>query len=267
MSERIKEVFDRLRRSGEKALVAFVTAGDPDLEATEEIIAEMERRGVDIVELGVPFSDPMADGPTIQASSERALRRGTTLRDVLGLVARVRKKSGIPIVLFGYYNPVFVYGPANFARHAARAGVDGVLVVDLPPEEADELTTELDRVGIDFISLLAPTSDERRIALVASRASGFIYYVSLTGVTGARKKLSTAVSGAVRRIKAVTDLPVCVGFGVSTPEQAGAVGRSADGVVVGSAIIDIIAACGEREEIAGRVGDFVGELKAALAGR
>ncbi len=259
---RLTTLFHKLRDKGEKALVAFITAGDPDLESTEVLVEGLARGGADIVELGVPFSDPMADGPTIQASSERALESGTTLPKVLNLVKKLRNKGvDIPIVLFGYYNPVFVYGHKRFARDAERAGVDGVLIVDLPPEEAGELAEELKKRGIEFVYLLTPTSDERRIRLVVQRAGGFIYYVSVTGVTGARKKLPSEIRDHVRRIKQFTALPVCVGFGISTPEQARRVSQWADGVVVGSAIVDIIARNTGSKRLADRVVRFVKSLK------
>ncbi len=263
---RLTEAFERLREKGEKALVTFITAGDPDLETTARLIPELERSGADIIELGIPFSDPMADGPTIQAASERALKSGTTLAKVLRLVRDVRKKSSIPIVLFGYYNPVFSYGLERFAADAARAGCDGVLIVDLPPEESEELKRELDRVGLDLVHLLTPTSDEQRMTLVARKASGFIYYVSVTGVTGARKKLAASIRDAVKRVRRHTSLPVGVGFGISTPEQARNVSRFADGVIVGSAIVDIIARNAGSKDLVGKVGRFVSGLKRGMRG-
>ncbi|MFQ5465303.1 MAG: tryptophan synthase subunit alpha [Thermodesulfobacteriota bacterium] len=263
---RITAKFTGLKEKGEKALVAFITAGDPDIETTESLIVELEGAGADIIELGIPFSDPMADGPTIQASSERALARGVTLKDVLALVERARKKTDIPIVLFGYYNPIFAFGLRRFARAARAAGADGVLVVDLPPEEADELKCELDSVGLDMIFLLTPTSDSRRMRLAAQKGSGFVYYVSLTGVTGARKKLSADIPGYVKRIRRFTDLPVGVGFGISTPEQAARVGRSADGVIVGSAIVNVIARGSGGKNLVADVAEFVASLKKGLTG-
>ncbi len=259
---RLAELFRKLKNRGEKALVTFITAGDPDIEVTEDLVEGLARGGADIVELGVPFSDPMADGPTIQASSERALESGTTLPKVLKLVKRLRKRGlDVPIVLFGYYNPVFVYGHERFARDARQAGVDGVLIVDLPPEEATELAGELKKVGIEFVYLLTPTSDERRIGLVARKAGGFIYYVSVTGVTGARKKVAGQIKDQVKRIKQFTELPVCVGFGISTPEQARKISRWADGVVVGSAIVDIIGRNRGSKGLVEKVKGFVRSIK------
>ncbi len=203
----------------------------------------------------------MADGPTIQASSERALKKDVHLDGVLGLVRDIRKKSEVPIVLFGYYNPIFTYGLKKFAKDVNAAGADGVLVVDLPAEECDELKNELDKNFIDFIFLLTPTSDDKRIKLVASKASGFIYFVSVTGVTGARKSLSSDIPRFVRRVRRHTKLPIGVGFGISTPAQAREVARSADGAVVGSAIINIIADNGKSGKLLTKVGSFVSALK------
>src|SRR3972149_414840 len=239
--KRIEALFKRLKTEKKKALITFVTAGDPDLPTSKKIIRQLERSGADLIELGIPFSDPMADGPTIQASSERALKKDVHLDGVLGLVRDIRKKSEVPIVLFGYYNPIFTYGLKKFTKDVKAAGADGVLVVDLPAEECDELKSELDRNGVDFIFLLTPTSDDRRIKLVASKASGFIYFVSVTGVTGARKSLSSDIPKYVRGIRRHTKLPIGVGFGVSTPAQAKEVAKCADGAVVGSAGINIIA--------------------------
>ncbi len=263
---RLKEVFARLKENGDKALIAFITAGDPDLKTTEKTIYELEKSGVDIIELGIPFSDPMADGPTIQASSERALKAGTTPAGVFKLVAEVRKKTSIPIVLFGYYNPVFAYGPEKFAREMARAGADGVLVVDLPPEESGEFKTELKKHGLDLIYLLTPTSDDSRMKIVSEDASGFVYYVSVAGVTGARKSLAnTSIDKAVKHVRRFTDLPVGVGFGISTPRQARLACRAADGIIVGSAIVNIMAKNQKnKKSIPGKVGDFTATLKRAI---
>lgn len=263
---RITRVFSELGAKGEKALITFITAGDPDIKATHDLILALEAAGADIIELGIPFSDPMADGPTIQASSERALAGGTTLQDVIDLVAEVRKTSEIPIVLFGYYNPIFQYGHKKFAKAAAGAGVDGLLIVDLPAEEAGDLKAELDRVGCDFIFLLTPTSNDSRISVTVNKASGFVYFVSVTGVTGARKTVSRNVMGYVRKIRKFTNLPIGVGFGISTPEQAKEVAAFADGVVVGSALVNIIASS-ERDALLKNVSAFVAALKAGMRRR
>ncbi len=263
---RIEGIYDELKKKNEKALITFITAGDPSIEVTEKLIFKMEASGADIIELGIPFSDPMADGPTIQASSERALLKGVHIREVLGLVKNVRKKSNIPIILFGYYNPVFAYGLGKFARDAKRAGVDGVLIVDLPPEEAGALLAELRGVGLALVFLLTPVSDEKRMRLVAKDGSGFIYFVSLTGVTGARVKMKAHVAGHIKELRKFTKLPVGVGFGVSSPKQAKDIGAHADGVIVGSAIINIMAKKGPAKSRVAEVGRFVASLKDALRG-
>jgi len=234
---RISQKFAELARKRRKALVTFITAGDPDLAVTEELIPLLEKAGADILELGVPFSDPMADGPTIQKASERALAGGTTLPKILSMVKSVRSVSQIPIILMGYFNPVLQYGPERFAADAAAAGVDGVLLVDLPPEEATAFKNAAARQGVDVIFLLAPTSDTERVAKVAELGSGFVYYVSVTGVTGARESVASSVFSQVQAIKKRVNLPVAVGFGISDPLQAAQVATAADGVVVGSALV------------------------------
>lgn len=264
---RVETAFERLKEKGEKALITFITAGDPDLPTTKELIFTLEKSGADIIELGIPFSDPAADGPTIQLSSERAVKKGVHLNDVLGLVKEVRETSEVPIVLFGYYNPVFSFGLKKFAKSARAAGADGVLIVDLPPEEADELKTELDQVGMDLIFLLTPTSDEGRMRLVSGKASGFIYFVSVTGVTGARTELSERLPSFVKKVRRFTDVPVGVGFGISTPEQAKEVSAYSDGVIVGSAIINIIAKNAGSKDLLKKVGSFVSALKGAISPR
>lgn len=262
-TNRIAGLFERLKREKKKGFIAFVTAGDPDIRTTKKIILELEKSGADMIELGVPFSDPMADGPTIQASYERAVKGGVHLQDVLGLICEVRKESRIPLVVFGYYNPVFNYGLKRFAREAAAAGADGVLIVDLPPEEADDLKTELDRVSVDLIFLLTPTSDEKRMRLVASKASGFVYFVSVTGVTGARSAVASDLHRNLRRVRKYTRLPLGVGFGISTPEQAKEVCRSADAAVVGSALVNIISK-NRGKRLLAELGSFVTGLKKGL---
>ena len=257
---RIADRFAELKTKGEKGLVTFITAGDPDLDTTGELILEMEKAGADIIELGVPFSDPMADGPTIQLSSERALAAGTTLAGILALVKSVRSKSAIPIVLMGYYNPVFVYGVEQFVADAVAAGVDGVLLVDLPPEESAHFKKLADAGGLDLICLLTPTSDAERIGLVAGNGRGFLYYVSVTGVTGARSAVAADLAQALDRIRQQSSLPVAVGFGVSDAGQVEQIAGFADGVVVGSAIVKLF----ERYsgvELKRAVGDFVASLK------
>ncbi|MGW8312409.1 MAG: tryptophan synthase subunit alpha [Desulfuromonadales bacterium] len=260
----IKNALGALKDRGEEALVTFITAGDPDLATSEQIIHVLVESGVDLIELGFPFSDPMADGPTIQMASERSLAAGTTLRGVIEMVARVRRHSNVPIVLMGYYNPVFCYGLENFARDAAAAGVDGLLLVDLPPEEAGELHPYLKTAGIDLITLLAPTSDAVRSARLAAAAEGFLYYVSMTGVTGSKQVDAGAISAAVNDLRGQSPVPVAVGFGVSTPEDARAVARIADAVVVGSALVKLIDQWNGSPKLLDEVRSFVGRLKQAI---
>lgn len=261
---RIALTFDTLRQRGEKGLITFLTAGDPDLATSERLIHALVEAGVDLVELGFPFSDPMADGPTIQAASERALAAGTTLRGILDMVARVRQHTNVPIVLMGYYNPVFRYGAEAFARDAAAAGVDGLLLVDLPPEEAGELHPRLRAAGIDLITLLAPTTPDARMARLAGEAEGFLYYVSMTGVTGTQKVDAAAIAGAVAAVRAKSRVPVAVGFGVATPEDARAVAGFADAVVVGSALVQVIATHGRAPGLIEEVQRFARALKSGV---
>lgn len=261
---RIAQAFEALHHRGEKALVTFLTAGDPDLATSERVIHALVEAGVDLLELGFPFSDPMADGPTIQAASERALASGTTLRGVLDLVARVRQHTNVPIVLMGYYNPVFRYGTEAFARDAAAAGVDGLLLVDLPPEESGELHPWLRAAGIDLITLLAPTTPEARMVRLAGAAEGFLYYVSMTGVTGTQKVDAAAIADAVARVRRESRVPVAVGFGVATPDDARAVAAFADAVVVGSALVQVIATHGHSPELLEEVQVFARSLKKAI---
>lgn len=260
----ITNTLNAVKERGDKALITFVTAGDPDLATSEKIVHALIEAGVDLIELGFPFSDPMADGPTIQLASERALAAGATLRGVLDLVANVRVHSNTPIVLMGYYNPVFSYGVEKFARDAAEAGVDGLLLVDLPPEEAGELHPLLKEAGIDLITLLAPTTGEERKARLAAEGEGFLYYVSMTGVTGSQQVDADAISGAVSDLKTKSKVPVAVGFGVSTPQDASAVAEVADAVVVGSALVKLIAEYADSPKLLEEVKRFAGQLKAAI---
>lgn len=260
---RLAACFNTLLNQHSKALVTFITAGDPDLAATEEMIYLLEDAGADIIELGVPFSDPMADGPTIQLSSERALASETTLHGILEVVKKVRTRSRIPIILMGYLNPVHAYGYDNFCRDAAEAGVDGVLLVDMPPEESHDLAVPARRNGLDVIYLLTPTSDAARIAAVERLGSGFVYYVTVTGVTGARTTVSGTLSQELFRVKQSVSLPVMAGFGISTPEQAVEVGGLADGIVVGSAIVKLFEQY-RGEELKQQLRQFVTLLKDAI---
>ncbi|MDB5101521.1 MAG: tryptophan synthase alpha chain [Cyanobacteria bacterium RYN_339] len=235
---RITACFQRLASQGEKALVAYVTAGDPTLDQSYGVVEAVLAGGADVLELGVPFSDPTADGPVIERAAVRSLKGGTTVEGVLGLVRRLRAAGhGQPVVLFGYYNPFLQYGLEKLAADAADAGADGFLVVDLPPEHSAAMHDAVKGQGLDLIYLLTPTSDQERIDAVKAVAGGFVYYVSRTGVTGSAAPEVAAVGAQVARIKAAIPLPVCVGFGISTPEQVAAIGADADGVVVGSALV------------------------------
>lgn len=234
---RIGERLGRLREQGRKAFVAFVTAGDPSLERTVEVAVELENAGVDVLELGVPFSDPLADGPVIQRASERALQRGTTLARVLEAVRAIRKRSGLPLLLFSYCNPILRFGAERLAGEAQQAGVDGVLLTDLPPEEADAWIAAARRRDLDTVFLAAPTSPDERLRRIAAASTGFVYAVSRTGVTGERQALSDDARPLLARLKTLTDEPVALGFGISTPEQAREAAELADGVVVGSALV------------------------------
>ena len=260
----IEATLTALKREGQTALVPFLTAGDPNLAITEELIHALVEAGADLIELGMPFSDPMADGPTIQAASERALLAGTTLHGVLELVTRVRQRTNIPIILMGYYNPVFRFGPAAFATAAAAAGVDGLLLVDVPAEEADEIQAELKHNDIDLISLLAPTTPPERMHRLAAAGEGYLYYVSMTGVTGTQRVDAAAIAGEVRKIKEHSPVPVAVGFGITTPADAAAVAQFADAVVVGSALVKIIAAHGTGQALLPEVQTFIRALKEGM---
>lgn len=262
---RISEVFAKLKEKREAALVPFLTAGDPDIGTTYALVCEMVRRGADMIELGVPFSDPMADGPVLQRAAERALENGTSLSQIFDLVARLRRTVGIPIVLFGYYNPIWRYGIGRFVEDAKDAGVDGVLCVDLPPEEAGEFKTETDRLDLDLIFLIAPTTPVERIATVLSEARGFVYYVAVSGVTGTRQSMPDDMSRMVSRIRSISSVPVGVGFGISRPEHATQVGRVADAAIVGSAVSIIIENLRGEASLVEEVGEFISQLKLGLS--
>jgi tryptophan synthase alpha chain len=259
---RIARKFAELRARNEAALVPFIVAGDPNLDATRGLVRELEARGADLIELGVPFSDPAADGPANQRAIARGLASGASLAAILATVGEIRRESEIPIVLFGYYNPILHYGCERLCADAARAGVDALLVVDLPPEEARELAVPARANGLDLIYLLAPTTPVERAREIARAGSGFLYYVSVTGVTGARASLAADLEGRVRELRGLTELPIGVGFGISTPEQAASVAGFADAVVVGSAISLIIERAGAGLNAA--VGELVGAMKAAM---
>lgn len=258
---RIKRKFRSLRDKGEKAVIVYLTAGDPSLERTKEIILGLDAAGVDILEIGVPFSDPTADGPIIQAASQRALQNGATLSGILDMIESLREVSEIPIVLFGYYNPIFIYGNERFAKRAKEAGVDGILVVDLPPEESTDLRRYTDRSGIDFISLIAPTTSTERIRKISRDATGFLYCISITGVTGTARPQVVDIKRDVERIRKITALPLAVGFGISTPQQAGEIAPYVDGIVIGSAFVRLIEENRDRVDMIHIVSDYVRKMK------
>lgn len=237
----ISQVYKNLKASGRKALIPYIMAGDPNLSATKKYIAVLEEAGADIIELGVPFSDPLADGPTIQRSAERAIRKKVTLRKVLRLVSEIRKSTDIPIILMTYYNPVFKFGTRAFVKAAVKAGVNGMIVPDLIPDEADDYIKEARKYKLDTIFLLAPTSTLDRIRKVINASTGFIYYVSITGTTGARLSINKKMKSTLESIKRITNKPIAVGFGISSPKEASSVSVLADGVIVGSAIVKLIA--------------------------
>ncbi len=253
----ISKVFNDLKLSGRKALIPYIMAGDPSLSATKKHISSLEEAGADIIELGVPFSDPLADGPTIQRAAERAMKKNATLRKVLRLVSEVRKNSSIPIILMTYYNPVFKFGVKAFIKAAAKAGVSGMIVPDLIPDEAEDYIKEAREHKLDTIFLLAPTSTHSRIHKVAGASTGFIYYVSITGITGSKLSIGQHMKSTLRSIKKVSNKPVAVGFGISTPEEASSMSKLADGVIVGSAIVKLIA---EGKDIK----SFVRKLRKAI---
>ena len=269
---RIEKRFAALKAEGRSALVTFVTAGDPDQKTAREIVLGLPAAGADMIELGMPFSDPMADGPSVQASSLRALKAGATLANTLELVAAFRAEDqDTPIILMGYYNPIYVYGVNVFLTDAKAAGIDGLIIVDLPPEEDSELCKPAIDAGIRWIRLATPTTDDKRLPKVLNNASGFIYYVSILGVTGSASTSEDATRKAVMRLKSHTDLPVAVGFGIKTPEMAATIAKSADAAVVGSAIVDRVLegldADGKlRPDTARNVLSFVSELAAGVRG-
>jgi len=257
---RIGQRFEDLRKTGRTGFVAYITAGDPDLNTTHQVVLELDRRGVDVLELGVPFSDPLADGPVIQEASQRALAAGATLEGVLSMVADVRTETEIPIVLFTYYNPIHRYGVERFVKRAADVGVDGVLMLDLPPEEGSDYKAQMDVHGLDTIFLVTPTTRDDRMKLIASHTRGFVYYVSRTGVTGERDSLADEIQSKVSAICQHTDMPIAVGFGISTPEHVSEIARYADAVVVGSAIVRRVGEYQHDADLVAKVGAFVGSL-------
>ena len=268
---RIETVFARANDQGRGTLGVFVTAGDPDLKTSGRILDAVVAGGADIIEFGMPFSDPMADGPAIQASSLRALRGGMTLKKTLAMAKAFRERHAeTPLILMGYYNPIYIYGAQKFLDEAAAIGVDGLIIVDLPPEEDKELCLPAKRAGLSFIRLVTPTSDEARLPKVLAEASGFVYYVSITGITGTKSAAGASIADAYNRIKSVTNLPVVTGFGIRTPEAAGEAATLSDGAVVGSAVVDIIANNlsddgSTHDEIVQKIAAFVGDLTKGVA--
>ncbi len=264
MSDRLERRFEELATAGRSGLVTFVTAGDPDIETSARLLSDLPGAGADVIELGMPFSDPMADGPAIQAASVRALASGMTLAKTIDLVRSFRcTDDTTPLVLMGYFNPILAYGTARFLVDAAGAGVDGLIVVDLPAEEDAELCLPARAQGIHFIRLATPTTDRARLPVVLANSSGFLYYVSITGITGAAAPVADTVGAAVARIRAHTKLPIAVGFGIREPQQAASIARIADAVVVGSALVDLVAQ--HRADGATAVVSAVTEATAALA--
>ena len=272
MTGRIETIFANAKAAGRGTLGVFVTAGDPNAATTPALLDALVGAGVDFIELGMPFSDPMADGPAIQAASLRALKGGMTLAGTLQIAADFRKRHpDTPLILMGYYNPIYIYGNDRFIADAVTAGVDGLIIVDLPPEEDTELCLPAKKAGLKFIRLVTPTSDETRLPTILTEASGFVYYVSVLGITGTKSAAGDSISAAYQQIRSQTDLPIVAGFGIRTPAQAAKAATHTDGAVVGSAVVDIIATNltdtpqnGIKNEIVQKVATFVGELASAI---
>lgn len=261
MKNRIDNMFAELK--GSKALITFITAGDPDLDTTEELVLEMERRGANLVELGIPFTDPMAEGPVIQAANLRALKNDVSIPRIMELVQRLRTKTQIPIVYLMYYNSIIHYGVERFFIECGKSGVDGVIIPDLPFEESDEVTPYTEVNNVHYITMVSPTS-EKRIRRITAEANGFLYCVSSLGVTGTREKISTNLKAFLQDVSKYSNLPKCIGFGISSPEQAAQVQQYCDGVIVGSAIVKLIAAAAIGKDAVTAVGDFTEQLKSAI---
>ena len=262
---RITNCFKKIKNEKRKALVVFITAGDPDLEETKSILDVIDDSGADIIELGVPFSDPLADGPIIQAASLRSLKSGTTLKKIISLVQEIRKTRDLPIVLMTSFNPVFVYGEQQFVEDAVFVGVDGVIIPDLPPEEAAEFSVYAEKKGLDVIHLLAPTSPDERIRMVAKKGRGFIYYISLTGTTGVRVQLAEGLGDKVASIKQSSDIPVLIGFGISNPDLAREATKFSDGVIVGSAVVKLIESNSDPIQRNKKLTEFISSIKQAIS--
>jgi len=262
---RIEQKFQELRQKNQAALILYLTAGDPGLKKTEQLIPALAQAGADIIELGVPFTDPTADGPTIQAAAGRALKKAFSLDELFAMVERVRQKTQVPLLLFSYYNPLFKYGEEKAASVGQESGIDGMLVVDLPPEESAGLRAHCRNYGLSLVHLATPVSDAQRLKLVAASSSGFVYYVSVTGITGARAHLPKDIKSHILELKKISNLPVAVGFGISRPEQAAQIAGVADGVVVGSALVSVIEKYGASPELIPRVQKFCKAFKSAMA--
>ncbi|ADD02680.1 tryptophan synthase, alpha subunit [Thermoanaerobacter italicus Ab9] len=260
---RIDKKFEDLKKEGRKALITFITAGDPDIETTYDIVLALEEGGADIIELGIPYSDPLADGPTIQASSQRALNKGIKIPDIMKIVEKIRLKSDIPLVYLVYYNSIFKYGIQKFLEESKKAGVDGLIIPDLPLEERKDILEEADKYGIYLIPLVAPTSKER-IKLITENGKGFVYCVSITGVTGARENIETDIEEYMKTVSQYTNMPKAIGFGISTPEMAKKLKDFSDGIIVGSAIVERIAKGYNKSEILKEVKSFISSLKEVL---
>lgn len=264
MMNRIQSMFSDLKKRGETALIPFITAGDPDVETSEALVVEMAENGADLIELGLPFSDPLADGPTIQAASQRALAAGMNTKKFFDLVKRIRKRCQTPLVLMGYYNPIYKYGLERFAADAAKAGIDGTIIPDLPLEESGPWMKAAKKAGLANIFLIAPNTPPERIEKIGKASQGFLYYVSVTGITGARSDLPPQLSKGLKTAKRLVDIPLAVGFGISRPEQVAMLSKFADGIIVGSAIVKIVEKYGNNTQKAvERVGAFVKGLKEA----
>ncbi len=261
---RIDQTFERLKKQNRKAFIPYITAGYPDIKTTKILVQKFEKIGCDIVELGVPFSDPIADGPVIQMASQKALEKGVSLKIIIQMVKELREKIKIPIVLMAYYNPIFVYGIKKFVQDATKNGVDGVIIPDLPPEEAQEIIDIAKKYSLNTIFLLTPTSSKKRIRIVAKKGTGFIYYVSVVGVTGERKELPEQLVEEIKFIKSLTHRPICVGFGISNPQQAKTLAQHCDGVIVGSAIVKKIQENVHSKDILGKTAFFVEGLLRAV---
>ncbi|MFQ5580607.1 MAG: tryptophan synthase subunit alpha [Nitrospiria bacterium] len=261
---RIEAALRNVGAKGEKGLIAYVMAGDPNLEESAKIILEIERGGADLIEIGIPFSDPIADGPTIQKASERALQQGVHVRNVLDLVLDLRRQTKIPLILMSYCNPIYVFGIKRFFKEAKRVGVDGLIIPDLPPEEARDFILQSRKTGVDLIFLAAPTTPQERLEKIIKVVTGFLYYVPLTGVTGSELRGKEAIGERIRRIKLLTEKPVAVGFGISKPEEAREIGSEADAVIVGSALVRIIETASKDPAYLTSLSTFVASLKQAL---